>query len=1265
MKRIRRGLAVTLAALLMIPAQPTLAVPSGSDREQKEWKGDSLATPSDLENGSFGDEIPDEDELWKDVVEDNDLQKDETPDEDEDLKDKEIPEEDGEIPEEDDVASPSDLEKTPAEEIRFNTGNHEVSVVSYEDFFDRELGDAYFEEDGSYTIQIPEENPFFPYEVQFTSGGTVTKEWFMTPEDSVEIDDHIFYVSAFFDDTVVTQMTLDVAGDTVVVYPEAKEFTDGDGISPLSLLPLEERSLSADLRGYTPVELTMVSIDSIFAGNENLAGKSVMWSLEGEDDYIINHAGDKIDLSVDPWTDSALWEMIVGEESQLADGNIRYLLDMTVTSSEDWLVPTVYKQDDEGKRTEVSVLDGFYEAFNDGVHHSMERYLYIDLPGSETKDVDSVYVNLDMNSDQFAAVRYADIKFFNGFFENPADAESAADITAQIFGNKDMTQPDAGYAVSVDSSKDITAVTYDQNGNITGCLLFSIEVYGSESWVSMRLYEQTETGMSGVSDRSHRAELDGVTEWTETLRYGYPVDGDYYLVATYYRDDTNAFSCVTAAYVGHYDTIAQARAAGAKDIKDELFGDGYKANYSAGVPFTFFVGEDSREDQEVYRYLFRAEEGSLQLDSSVSFEIYNLCDENGIDLIDSSCVIDKHEDSYAQYNYLTIFADETVDLEHLTLSFGIPREAELYTEGSSEPVVARKTILDFSDGPVQFTVSAEDKENSFNYWVQVIGVPDSGAAGALYINSLADKEAETTRQDGVIYSVREIFLDGYHDDVHDILIANVGSESLSDLTVELESEVAKLDDYWTLNGGYDLAGFTGIETSDYGELPNLAKIRILPKAGMRGQDVSGTLTIKSGETLLAVLTLTGSVGDPMIITEEIPEAVKYVPYGTMIQNSNKYNWNTVSYRLLRGELPEGMEVRKNGELYGVPMESGEFRFSVRMDNSASGFGSYSRTYTLIVKENTDRNVNASTDPGYEVTQRIPDITLASTEDHTFVSQGLYGQFVDVFLDGVKLVEGQDYDSESGSTRITIRSQTLKASNQTGTHTLGVEFRTEDRTLKRAAQNYRVTGSGSSGGGGGSVTVSTGNGSLTRDAKKGYVNSVTGIVTGEGEGYSKWQQDETGWRLIYADGTAAAGYMAEQADGNSVEQVLWEKVNGSWYAFGANGYLKSGWVWDYELAAWYSLSVDSGMRSSWYTDTQDGCTYYMDPSTGKMVIGWKLIDGKWYYFNETTPVQTWFYNAESGAWVYNVNSGARPFGSMYQNEWTPDHYHVGADGAWEE
>lgn len=296
-----------------------------------------------------------------------------------------------------------------------------------------------------------------------------------------------------------------------------------------------------------------------------------------------------------------------------------------------------------------------------------------------------------------------------------------------------------------------------------------------------------------------------------------------------------------------------------------------------------------------------------------------------------------------------------------------------------------------------------------------------------------------------------------------------------------------------------------------------------------------------------------------------------------------------------------------------------------------------------------------------------------------VSEGVFDEFVDIFLDGEKLVKGVDYDAESGSTRITIRGQTLKKSNTPGKHTLGIEFRTKDtNTLKRAAQNYEITnkssgsGSGGSSGGSGSSSSSGSTSSssssvktpATSDAKKGQVNSQTGIITGAGAGYSRWQQDEAGWKLIYADGTIARGHMAEQSDGTVVEQILWELINGRWYAFGADGNLKSGWVFDYALSGWYFVSTESGMQSGWHQDPTDGYYYYLEPTTGKIAAGWKAIDGKWYYFNEIVLQSTWNYDEKTGTWHYDAMSKHKPYGAMYSDEMTPDRYVVGKDGAWD-
>ena len=113
-----------------------------------------------------------------------------------------------------------------------------------------------------------------------------------------------------------------------------------------------------------------------------------------------------------------------------------------------------------------------------------------------------------------------------------------------------------------------------------------------------------------------------------------------------------------------------------------------------------------------------------------------------------------------------------------------------------------------------------------------------------------------------------------------------------------------------------------------------------------------------------------------------------------------------------------------------------------------------RQFTMKVKQNTNENVDAATDMGYEVSTRIPDVASGVDKDQLFVSQGEYGTFKYVYLDGEKLVQNKDFTSEAGSTRITILAETMKKLPK-GTHTIGIEFRDESDTLKRAAQNFGV------------------------------------------------------------------------------------------------------------------------------------------------------------------------------------------------------------------
>ncbi len=87
-----------------------------------------------------------------------------------------------------------------------------------------------------------------------------------------------------------------------------------------------------------------------------------------------------------------------------------------------------------------------------------------------------------------------------------------------------------------------------------------------------------------------------------------------------------------------------------------------------------------------------------------------------------------------------------------------------------------------------------------------------------------------------------------------------------------------------------------------------------------------------------------------------------------------------------------------------------------------------------------------------------------------------------------------------------------------------------------------------------------------------------------------------------------------------------------------------------------------MQTGWHNDTNDNATYFMDIISGKMLTGWNLIEGKWYYFNEIANTSTWQRDELTGEWVY-TGSETLPFGAMFKNTTTPDGYIVDENGVW--
>ena len=159
----------------------------------------------------------------------------------------------------------------------------------------------------------------------------------------------------------------------------------------------------------------------------------------------------------------------------------------------------------------------------------------------------------------------------------------------------------------------------------------------------------------------------------------------------------------------------------------------------------------------------------------------------------------------------------------------------------------------------------------------------------------------------------------------------------------------------------------------------------------------------------------------------------------------------------------------------------------------------------------------------------------------------------------------------------------------------------------------------------------------------------------------WSTDASGsWRFNAPDGAAKDGWYYLNTTNNATDY--------NWFCFDANGVMRTGWVQDKnDLSVWYYTgeskgSSEGGLVKGWITDPQDGKKYYLDPSTGIMCHGWKQISGVWYYFGESRYSDRKWAPDTTGYWKAGA-SGKHSYGSLYMNEYTPDGYYVGANGAW--
>ena len=238
-----------------------------------------------------------------------------------------------------------------------------------------------------------------------------------------------------------------------------------------------------------------------------------------------------------------------------------------------------------------------------------------------------------------------------------------------------------------------------------------------------------------------------------------------------------------------------------------------------------------------------------------------------------------------------------------------------------------------------------------------------------------------------------------------------------------------------------------------------------------------------------------------------------------------------------------------------------------------------------------------------------------------------------------------------------------------------------RLSDRVRRTGGASGGGNSSAGRGSILLTPGEKNTTNNKATLEGSNVTSFVLGTD---GKWETNPVtgGWSFVLNGGlplnSSWAKIQIPDKNGNLISRWYFfdakstmvtgwmqDPSTGNWYYMNTRkgeleGQMVLGWVLDTNTNLWYYMDENNGvMTRGWHHDPQDGRWYYMNNS-GAMLTGWQHIGGKDYFFNPEVPAPTYEWNASDMKWDY-VKTSSRPYGSMYENEKTPDGYTVNANG----
>lgn len=979
-----------------------------------------------------------------------------------------------------------------------------------------------FDEDGSYTIPL-KEGTSFPIALNFSVGEKSYTLVFGNEGETNKIGDHVIAVSCCLEPDPEPEAADDlyvvVNGEEIPVVPEEA--------MTLSMMPLEEKRFTLDLQSFFPDELKEVSFANLLSqlspSTATGAAEVAAWSRwqyydedgnyvnedGGGDDYTLVGADGTIDLS-QPLENTRYYsylELIVGTADPLNTANKRYIITVyTRNNYYDLLEAEVYST--AAPRAPIDVYDTYLNISD------AEKTLQLGVNEKQWNYGQEAYLGLELGASYTGLTG----KVYLGYYDTveAIAAAGAAEITSQIW-NQTMTSSSGGYRDNYNPNDsrgpEITLVLTRTSTGKTA-LVLPLQMYMYQDGINVYInpydvYKEISGTRTDVSYGRGSNYSQGYGMWTFYLPHGTPANETYYVSLGIHNpaNPSETYATLTKKAVKGYYRTASAVPASAEDIKAKLFtnasltGGGFGADYSgSGVVFTIvdknddlhWIGVRTVEEAPPTPSLPPAPE-PLGEDTYFRMTGARKTDDTAL----NAYVMPYNADGYYYNGFQTVLllngdgsavagdirpefdTGYKVDMFAGTDMDGSVAGAVKQTSGVSEITLSAGPI----PAPVRYSAAAENGSNLKNYWVTFL-TQQSGPC--LFVNAANDEDHldDEGNLNRVVYLTEEY---GGH---HDIFFANIGDAPVTGLSVTLspDAQNVALDGYWKIHDTTTLSAFTTTEKTSgrtEGELANVSKIRLVPQVvdGVeQAGEISGTLTIAADGIEPIVIKLTGVAGAPKITTDTLRDGIRYVHYSCMVQTNNMSGGNSIVFQA--SGLPQGLTMRENGEIYGVPTVMGTFPIQVTAASRDNPEQTDTRSYDLVIQEDTYDNVesaNLMSNQGYPLTAdgRIPDV-IEQVRDETMISEGSYAEFMNVYLDGRQLTPGTEYNSESGSTKITVQAQTIRRAGN-GPHTISAEFRTghsPNGVMRRTAQKFTITGlpsnrpSGGGGGGGSSRPAQT-------------------------------------------------------------------------------------------------------------------------------------------------------------------------------------------------